>query len=101
MEYVLGKEEFQTALQSWKSKENHSAEEIVLYNIIRCKNPDRGFSEKKSNIQGNEKWYAFNLIVRKLKWDVYLKKTESFEKLFGIVPNENVFKVIESLKEKF
>jgi hypothetical protein len=60
MEYFISKEQYQQLCAKWKESNNHSAADMLIYNILRSKDPKNGFCERKSNIQGNDPWYAFN-----------------------------------------
>lgn len=58
--YYLTKEDYLTVIATWKMVIGHTVQDHILYNILRCKPADYGFSEKKNNIQGDDPWYAFN-----------------------------------------
>lgn len=59
-EFYITKEEFVALKEAWKAKADHSAPEIIIYNILRSKPVDNGFVPKTKNIQGRNEWYAFN-----------------------------------------
>lgn len=57
MEYILTKEQFDQFQLNWKklaNKKEITSQDILIYNILRDKNADRGFTPKKTNIQGND-----------------------------------------------
>lgn len=62
--YFITKEQYQAAKEAWKSRYNHSAWEIVIYNALRSKPIRNGFVERGRNIQGDNPWYAFKLALQ-------------------------------------
>lgn len=59
-QFNITKEQYLTMLATWKAKKEHDAADIILYNILRTKPADRGFTEKTKNIQGNDPWFAYH-----------------------------------------
>jgi len=59
-QYYISKEQFLTLKAKWKESNNHSASDMIVYNILRSKPADHGFVAKRKNIQGNNEWHAFN-----------------------------------------
>ena len=58
--YYISKEQFTTLTTTWANTKDHSAWQHIIYNILRDKPADLGFTQKTKNIQGNNPWYAFN-----------------------------------------
>jgi hypothetical protein len=54
-EYFTLKKEWTKALQN---KHEPKSWEFVLYNLLREKPLDRGFTKKRKNIQGNHTWFG-------------------------------------------
>lgn len=85
--YYLTKEDYLMVVVTWKGTKSHTVQDHILYNILRCKPADYGFSEKKNNIQSNDSWNAFNAahknVVYKLKYgpDTFARY---FKTRFGI-----------------
>lgn len=79
--YYISKEQFITLTEAWKQKEYHSATEHIIYNVLRSKPSDLGFTKKTKNIQGNDPWYGYNTAL----WYVgrFLKHV-NFKEKFGI-----------------
>lgn len=59
-QFNISKEQYQTVLNTWKQKKEHSAAEHIIYNALRSKPSACGFSIKSKNIQGNDPWFGFN-----------------------------------------
>ncbi len=60
-QYFISKEQFVALLAAWKASTHHTAAEHIIYNILRSKDARLGFIERKSNIQGDNPWYAYKL----------------------------------------
>ena len=63
-QYLITKDEYQTVKQHWVSVEHHPAWHHIIYNILRSKPSDYGFTERASNFQGNDPWYGYNNPLR-------------------------------------
>lgn len=63
--FPISKTEFQVFSDAWKAKDSHTAPEHVIYNLIRGKALDRGFTPNLKHTQGNDPYYAF--FVAKLR----------------------------------
>lgn len=62
--YFITKEQYQAVKAAWTTRYNHTAWEIVIYNILRSKPIRNGFVERGRNIQGDSPWYAFKLALQ-------------------------------------
>jgi len=62
-QYFISKEQFVALLAAWKASTHHTAAEHIIYNILRSKDARLGFIERKSNIQGDDPWYAYKLAL--------------------------------------
>ena len=58
--YFITREDFINLKTAWKSQAEHSASDMVIYNVLRSKPAASGFVPKTKNIQGNDPWHAFN-----------------------------------------
>ena len=63
-QYLITKDEYQTMKQHWVSTKNHPAWHHIIYNILRSKPSDYGFTDRTSNFQGNDPWYGYNNPLR-------------------------------------
>jgi hypothetical protein len=63
-QYFITKEQYQTVKQTWASTTEHPAWHHIIYNALRSKPTDSGFSEKTNHIQGNDSWYGFNSALK-------------------------------------
>ena len=59
-QFNITKDQYLTMLATWRAKKEHDAADQILYNILRTKPTDRGFTAKGKNIQGNDPWYAYH-----------------------------------------
>ena len=85
MEYNITKEQYLAVLAAWKSKESHTAEEHIIYNLLRSKPLELGFNSRAKNIQGNDPWFAFNVAGTAAKKMIctinpWTKQTSSYER---------------------
>jgi hypothetical protein len=107
--YYLTKEQFTAVDATWKSKKYHNATEHVIYNILRGKPADTGFSIKTKNIQGNDPWFGFNRHAINAKYRIcqafnpmsrnWQEAREAFKKEFGIdIPDDIAIKFDGLLK---
>lgn len=87
--YLISKEDYLTLKATWK-KQNRSAWEHVVYNILRSKDPKNGFCLKTKNIQGDDPWYAYKKAKRWAMFYTYPSppglrpNTFNFKECFGI-----------------
>lgn len=111
MEHYISHDDFITLSNIWKRNKEHTAQELIIYNILRGKPADSGFAIKTKNIQGNDPWYGFNEPLRQLRWKYfrYLKGAyyasskaschAAFYDCFGIeVPETLACKLNEAIK---
>lgn len=115
--YYITKEEFTTVKATWKAETCHSARDHIIYNILRSKPADYGFEVKKSNIQGNDPWFAYNQALRDAKGFVNSKnpypetstshlrwnendagRKSAFKVLFGIDRPEDILSMLGDYK---
>lgn len=91
--YYLTKEQFFAMTAAWKSKNSHTAAEHLMYNILRSKPADHGFTEKYKDIlpSGDPlKWKAFNEALANAKWSIKTRQFGDykpdvyFKSVFGI-----------------
>lgn len=59
-QFNITKDQYIAMLSTWRAKKEHDAPDQILYNILRTKPADRGFTAKTKNIQGNDPWYAYH-----------------------------------------
>lgn len=86
-QYYISKEQFAELITAWKKNEQHSASQHIIYNILRSKPADLGFSPRGKNIQGNNPWYSFNESVTNARW--ICRDATYFKSIFGIdVPSD-------------
>lgn len=95
MTHFISKEDYLTVKKTWASKQNHSAKDHVLYNVLRGKDAKLGFSEKTKHIQGNDSWYGYKSSLKNAMYSVdldvrfggperILDKHTQFKEVFGI-----------------
>ena len=70
-QFNITKEQYLTMRSTWAAKKEHDAADIILYNILRTKPADRGFSAKGKNIQGNDPWFAYHTALYYARKRVY------------------------------
>lgn len=86
-DYYLQAEQYSAVKEAWKQLSEGreiTSGDIIIYNILRGVSPSRGFIERKTNIQGNDAWYAF--ITAKSRARLTIGKADIFFKRFGIIP---------------
>ena len=108
--YILTKEQFLELKKAWKQIEHRTSSDHILYNLLRSKSPECGFTEKKKNILGNNPWYAYNIAIsdlllsNSLGFRAYEKQHKEsiarFSKRFGVEFNEEVIALVRSLERK-
>lgn len=59
-QYYISKEQFIALKEAWKKIANPTASDMIIYNILRSKAADNGFSPKTKNIQGIDEWRGYN-----------------------------------------
>lgn len=59
-QYYISKEQFLALKEAWKKIAHPTASDMIIYNILRSKPADNGFSPKTKNIQANDEWRGFN-----------------------------------------
>ena len=85
-EYFISKEEFLAIKETWAKRPNNhaTADEHIIYNALRSLPLERGFAEKKKNIQGNDPWYAFKNAKMIAHWRTKRALPGEFKKAYGI-----------------
>lgn len=72
---MITKEQFVEFRSKWKSIKEHTAMEHVLYNILRGKDLNHGFSpiKKENKVVSNscDRWNGVNSALSELKYTVY------------------------------
>lgn len=103
---MLSKETVKTVVvKSWSSVREHTVQEHVIYNILRGKPIDQGFTPitnpSKITSNGNDPQYALfcscldiRLMLDAKRWNYDPKKIEHLGKVFGIEMNEELVKYI-------
>jgi hypothetical protein len=85
--YCITKEQFIATTAAWNTKQSHSAAEHIIYNILRSKPTDLGFTKKTHSIQGNDPWFGYNSAL----WQAgRFLKNGNFKNTFGIDMPENL-----------
>lgn len=92
-QFNLTKEQYLTVLATWRAKKEHDASDIILYNILRTKPADRGFSAKGKNIQANDPWFAYHNAL------FYARKRASLLNLYPLRESSQI--AIDSRKAAF
>jgi hypothetical protein len=105
-EYYISREQYLTLKAKWAENNNHPAWQHIIYNILRNKPIDSGFTEKKKAIQCNDPWWGFNSALSEARhycpgeicpydkdkfpsgYERWTKRSEEYqklaEKIFGI-----------------
>lgn len=118
-ERILSKEQYLLMKETWASTKEHSAAQIIIYNVLRGFTPSRGFTPltaRKVTSRSNDKWDGFNkaryaaelatlatipMYLRDAKLKAYLEATTGkFKATFGIDPDAAIqaaTKAIEGL----
>jgi hypothetical protein len=76
-QFNITKEQYLTMRSTWAAKKHHDASDIILYNILRTKPADRGFSAKDKNIQANDPWFAYHNALYSARMRVYMENKYS------------------------
>ena len=58
--YRITHEQYVAVKAAWNSHSYNSAADHIIYNVLRSKPSDFGFTENKRNVQGNDPWYGYN-----------------------------------------
>ena len=88
-EFYITKEQFLVMKATWAAKETHEAWHHIIYNVLRSKPIDLGFTIKKHHIQGDDEWYGFNDALRNAS--LYAKRYPNLIKEnFGIDAPEDL-----------
>lgn len=105
-QFNITKEQYLTMLSTWAAKKEHDAADIILYNILRTKPTDRGFTAKTQNIQGNDPWFAYHnalfLARRRVNSTMATmieSRKEAFKKTFGIDIPDGIAEKLEGAKK--
>jgi predicted 3-demethylubiquinone-9 3-methyltransferase (glyoxalase superfamily) len=95
--FYISKQDFITLTQTWAQKKSHTAAQHIIYNTLRSKPADLGFTEKTKNIQGGSSWYGY-----KRAWGSahYLSRNNIwFKDNFGIDMPENMQEKLEGWRK--
>lgn len=95
--YYLQAEQYEAVVKAWKVlADNRSIEsaDIVIYNILRGAPASRGFIERKTNVQGNDPWFAFEQSKARARY--ILGKTDMFFSRFGIIAPAGLESLVKS-----
>lgn len=76
------KDQYLLAKETWAQTKAHSASDHIIYNILRSKPIDYGFTIKTKNIQGNDPWFEFNKAYFMARWTLQ-RNPELFKIKFG------------------
>lgn len=118
-EYYITREQYLALKAAWAAKPTHMHWEILLYNILRSKPIDHGFSEKKKAIQCGDSWFGFNnalsyarhyAIKTKCPWEAGSSSAERWQKrmeenklkllsIFGIEMPEDIATKLEGQRK--
>ena len=65
MNYITTKDQYLAVKAAWASTDQHSASQIIIYNLLRGFDPMRGFapfkeSSRKIESNNNDRWNGFN-----------------------------------------
>ena len=96
--YYINKEQFNAVKSSWKNQKHHESWEHILYNVLRSKPADNGFTLRTKNIQGNHPWYAFNHALSVALGNLKYRK-QSADELFGFELPEDLHAQLCPLKK--
>ena len=111
-QYIITTEQYHQLKAAWKIKADNksiTAQDIVIYNLLRGKPADRGFCESSGkHIRGNDPWYAYkeasgrakSILINTNPWEKYkdtpynsryahglarqIEVKEQFKRSFGI-----------------
>lgn len=98
----LTKEQFIAVTKAWKNSGDHTAGEIIIYNILRGKDAASGFVPKKRKIQGDDEWFGYNL-GRVYARARFLSDREdskkAFEDTFGIERPDDLYEIVKEARK--
>ena len=81
--FTITKEQYVALIAAWKQKEQHSAAELVIYNLLRGKSVFNGFKPRGKNVQGNNPWFALDSAIhsasRLMNCDYYTQYVQRYE----------------------
>jgi hypothetical protein len=102
--FYISKEQFVAVTSKWKSGNTHTVADHIIYNVLRSKPIDLGFSKKTKHIQAMNPWYAFNNASSTAKWMCDMRvqadsKKEIFKQKFGIDMPEGIASKFEGVKK--
>jgi hypothetical protein len=100
--FYISKEQFNAVTAAWKNSKDHTAAEHIVYNVLRNKPVDNGFTEKHKNIQGCDSWYGFNQALSNARWMCKLQndsKKQHFKQRFGIDMPEDIVSKFEGVQK--
>lgn len=93
-EYYISREQYLTVKATWKET-THGADTHIIYNVLRSKPIDLGFTERKKGIQNNDPWFSFKEALRTARW-IVSSKPELFKAVFGIeVPKDLIYRLMK------
>lgn len=69
-EYLFNKEQYLKIKQAWKNLPTRTARDVVIYNFLRSKPLDRGFSATSYQIAGSN-WYAWKTMIAALHFELH------------------------------
>jgi hypothetical protein len=104
-QFNITKEQYLTMLSTWRAKKAHDAADQILYNILRTKPADRGFTAKGKNIQGNDPWFAYHNALFLARNRVRITSSglearkEAFKKTFGFDAPDDIAAKLEGAKK--
>ena len=65
--FIINKDQRAIISRAWKQYSQSkvaTSSEFILYNFLRGLPLHRGYTEKKTNIQGNDQWFAYHSACR-------------------------------------
>jgi hypothetical protein len=81
---MLNKEQYITVIKTWKSKKEHTAEDHIVYNILRGKESALGFIAitdwGRLNASSNEPWNSYNNAAKNVQYGFTTKSTNWLER---------------------
>jgi hypothetical protein len=106
--FYVNKENYEALITTWKSKKEHSSSDHVIYNILRCKPADHGFTVKQQNILAHDPWYGFNHAVVEAKWLATVRSHEQgnasrlkhFKDTFGFDMPSDLYDKLQAVSKK-
>ena len=102
MDKLLSKDQYHTLIETWRKASSHTAGEHIIYNMLRTKAPDLGFSAIKSpskiNANGDDPWYGYNQARYHAFW--LTKHPDRFKALTGLELTPELTDMIKQLPMK-